>query len=188
MPILSSPLGLLSLIMIVNAIMSVPFGILASRSFRNIGKLPVWLAIWSGIAMHGHAALTFAISWLDRGSLYTPNIASWIIGTLLILGGAYVIYLGRRAYDDKQRVYGLKEDALITTGIYQRSRNPQYFGYGVMFLGTAIGLGSLMALLFVAVFAVMVHAGVTLVEEPHLERIFGKAFSDYKKTVGRYCK
>lgn len=186
MPTLSSPLTVISLIMIINVILSVPFGVLASRSFRNTGKLSAWLAIWSGIAMHGHAATTFAVSWLDRGSLYTPNIASSVIGALLILCGVYVIYLGRKAYGDKLRVYGLKEDALITTGIYQRSRNPQYFGYGVMFLGAAIGLGSITALVFVAVFAVMVHAGVTLVEEPHLQRIFGKTYTDYRKMAGRY--
>ncbi len=188
MPVLSSPLGLISLIMIINAGMSIPFGVLASRSFRNTGKLPAWLAIWSGIAMHGHAAMTFAVSWLDQGSLYTPNIASYFIGAALILGGGYVIYLGRNAYGDKLRVYGLKEDALITTGIYKRSRNPQYFGYGLMFLGAAIGLGSIAALIFVGVFAAMVHAGITLVEEPHLQRIFGKTYTDYKKTAARYFK
>jgi protein-S-isoprenylcysteine O-methyltransferase Ste14 len=188
MPTLSSPLAVISLIMIINAILSVPFGVLASRSFQNTGKLSAPLAIWSGIAMHGHAVMTFAVAWLDRVSLYNSNIVSWVIGALLIIGGVYVIYLGRKAYGDKLRVYGLKEDALITTGIYQRSRNPQYFGYGVMFLGAAIGLGSITALVFVAIFAVMVHAGVALVEEPHLQRIFGKTYTDYKKTAGRYFK
>jgi len=61
MPTLSSSLGLVSLIMIANAIISVPFGVLANRSVRNTGKLSAWLAIWSGIAMHGHAAMTFAV-------------------------------------------------------------------------------------------------------------------------------
>jgi len=99
-----------------------------------------------------------------------------------------VIHLGRKAYGDKFRVYGLNEDALITTGIYQRSRNPRYFVYGVFFLGAAIGLGSVMALVFVAVLAAMDHAGVTMVEEPYLQRIFGKTYTDYRKTANRYFK
>ncbi len=188
MPSVTSPVSLLCFIMLINAVMSIPFGILASRSFRKTGKLSAWLAIWSAIAMHGHASVTFAVSWFDQGSLYTPSIASFVIGALLILSGGYVIHLGRKAYGDRLRVYGLKEDSLITTGIYQRSRNPQYFGYGVMFLGAAIALGSSLALVFVSVFTAMVHAGVTLVEEPHLERIFGETYSDYKKTAGRYFR
>jgi hypothetical protein len=76
MPALSSPLGLIGLIKTINAVMSIPFGILASRSFRNTGKLSAWLVIWSGIAMHGHSAMTFAVSWLGRGLLYMITIAS----------------------------------------------------------------------------------------------------------------
>lgn len=100
--------------------------------------------------------------------------------------GAYIIYLGRKAYGDQSRVYGLKEDTLITHGIYTRSRNPQYFGYGLMFFGAAIASGSLLAFVFVAVFALMVHVGITKVEEPHLEHVFGQPFLDYRQSVARY--
>ena len=186
MPDLYSSLGFLSLVMIFNGLLTLPFGILASRAFRTRGKLSPFLAAWSGVAMHGHALMTFAAAWVDRGSLYPANPLSIVLGAGLIIAGAYVIYLGRKAYGDQSRVYGLKEDALITNGIYQRSRNPQYFGYGVMFVGAALGLGSGISLIFVAVFGLMIHAGVTLVEEPHLERVFGESYRDYKSRVSRY--
>jgi len=183
---LNSPIELLGAVMVMNGLLVIPFGFLANRAFSKRGRLTPLLAMWSGIAMHGHALMTFAAAWLDRGSLYAPKALSLLFGMGLLVCGAFVIYLGRRAYGDQTRVYGLKEDALITNGIYLRSRNPQYFGYGLMFSGAALGLGSGVSLIFVAVFALMIHAGVTLVEEPHLERVFGDEYTSYKKQVGRY--
>ena len=177
--------GLIGL-MLLNGGLSIPFGILVKRSFAKNRNLTPFLAMWSGIAMHGHALMTFAIAWISRGTLYEPKYWAVLPGLLVLTVGAYIIYLGRKAYGDQSRVYGLKEDTLITHGIYTRSRNPQYFGYGLMFFGAAITSGSMLAFVFVAVFALMVHVGITKVEEPHLERIFGKSFSNYKKRVGRY--
>jgi len=176
----------LIIIMIVNGLLSIPFGILAKRSFAKNGNLTPILAAWSGVAMHGHALMTFAMAWISRGSLYPPNYLSLPAGLLVLFLGAYIIYLGRKAYGDQTRVYGLKEDTLITHSIYKRSRNPQYLGYGLMFLGAAIASGSMLAFVFVAVFALMVHMGITKVEEPHLEQIFGQPFSDYRQSVSRY--
>ena len=172
--------------MLLNGCLSIPFGILAKCSFAKNGNLTPFLAMWSGVAMHGHALMTFAIAWINRGTFYAPQ--SWTIlpGLLVLTAGAYIIYLGRKAYGDQSRVYGLKEDTLITHGIYTRSRNPQYFGYGLMFFGAAIASGSMLAFVFVAVFAFMVHDGITKVEEPHLERVFGQPFLDYRERVSRY--
>lgn len=177
--------GLIGL-MLINGCLSIPFGILAKRSFARNGNLTPFLAAWSGVAMHGHALMTFSIAWINRATLYTPQYWAVAAGLLVLVLGAYFIYLGRKAYGDQSRVYGRKEDALITHGIYTRSRNPQYFGYGLMFLGAAIATGSMLAFVFVAVFTLMVHAGITKVEEPHLERVFGQPFIDYRQRVGRY--
>jgi len=176
----------LIVLMLTNGLLSIPFGVLAKRSFAKNGNLTPFLAAWSGVAMHGHALMTFGIAWINLGTLYTPQYWAVAAGILVLILGAYIIYLGRKAYGDQSRVYGLKEDALITHGIYTRSRNPQYFGYGLMFLGAAIASGSMLAFVFVAVFALMVHVGITKVEEPHLERIFGQPFLDYHQNVGRY--
>lgn len=173
-------------LMLLNGCLSIPFGILAKRSFAKHANLTPFLAAWSGVAMHGHALMTFAIAWINRGTFYTPQYWTFLPGLLVLGAGAYIIYLGRKAYGDQSRVYGLKEDTLITHGIYTRSRNPQYFGYGLMFLGAAIASGSILAFVFVAVFALMVHVGISMVEEPHLAQVFGQPYLDYKQTVGRY--
>ncbi len=186
MPVFDPMVLALSVLMIANGLLAIPFGFMASRAFRRHGKLTGPLALWSGVAMHGHALMTFAVAWFDRGSLYSPGWPTTLLGAAVALGGAYIIFLGRKAYGDQARVYGLKEDALITSGIYQRSRNPQYFGYALMFLGASAAAGSLFSFAFVAVFALMIHSGITLVEEPHLERVFGDTFRNYKARVARY--
>ncbi len=173
-------------LMVANGLLAIPFGFLASRSFRIRGKLSPALAVWSGVAMHGHALMTFAVAWLDRGSIYSPHWLSVVPGALTFLGGGYIIWLGRKAYGDQARVYGLKEDELVVSGIYRRSRNPQYFGYGLMFLGAAVASGSALSFVFLGVFSAMIHAGVTLIEEPHLERVFGASYGEYKQQVQRY--
>lgn len=89
--------GLIGL-MILNGCLSIPFGILAKRSFANNGHLTPFLAMWSGVAMHGHAIMTFAVAWINRGTLYPPKYWSLLPGMLLIIMGAYIIYLGRKAY------------------------------------------------------------------------------------------
>ena len=105
-------------LMLLNGCLSIPFGILAKRSFTKNGNLTPFLAAWSGFAMHGHALMTFTIAWLNRGTLYSPQYWTIIPGLLVLGMGAYIIYLGRKAYGDQSRVYGLKEDALITHGVY----------------------------------------------------------------------
>lgn len=176
----------LTTLMVANGGLAIVFGLLAKRSFRSHGRLTPALGIWSGVAMHGHALMTFGISWIDRGSLYGMTILTALIGLILAASGIAVIGAGRRAYGNVARVYGLKEDLLIETGIYRRTRNPQYLGYVLLLVGSAVASGSLLAFIFAAIFFIVIHLGVVLVEEPHLKRIFGTRYVRYAKQVGRY--
>lgn len=174
-------------IMIANAVLALPMALLVKRNFARLGRVSGPVAVWTGFAMHGHALATFGIAWLDRGSAYDPTPWSLLPGGPITVLGAYVIYLGRKAYGDQARVYGLKENELIERGIYRRSRNPQYLGYWLMFVGAATASGSLLAFLFAVVFALLVHGYITFVEEPHLKRHFGTDYAQYYRRVGRYC-
>ncbi len=173
------------LVALVNAALVLPMAILVRRDFARIGRVSWRVAIWTGIAMHGHALIAFGVAWIDRGSLYP--IATWsLIGGLgLTFAGAYAIYLGRKAYASVARVYGLKEDELIERGVYHYSRNPQYFGYWLMFVGTALATGSLWALLLAGLFAAFMHPYIRFVEEPHLRRHFGVNYEHYSDRVAR---
>lgn len=178
-------LGLVGM-MIINGALAVLFGVRAKRAFQNEGRLTRTLAAWSGIAMHGHAVLTLAVAWLDRGSLYESHLVTAVVGGIITIAGAAAIALGRIAYGNQQRVYGLLEDRIIADGIYRWSRNPQYLGYALIFTGIAIVTGSSLAFVFTVVFITLIHAGVTLIEEPHLQEKFGREYRDYRNQTSRY--
>jgi len=171
---------------VVTAAASFPFMLRAHAEFERQGKWSPSTAIMSGIVMHGHFIATLALSWLDRGSLFALSLAGSIVGALLFIGGAVIIYLGRYAYGSQERVYGLLEDKLIQHGIYRHTRNPQYLGYSGMFLGASIAAGSGLALLSTLLFSVIIHVFITRVEEPHMRRTFGNFFDQYAQTVRRY--
>ena len=171
---------------LITAAFSIPFMFRARSEFRQQGKWSPLTAAFSGLIMHGHFLATIALAWLDRDSLFAPNLISLAVGGGLFLGGAYVIFLGRYAYGSQERVYGLLEDELIQHGIYKRTRNPQYVGYSGMFLGAAIAAGSGLAMLSALAFVAIIHVFITWVEEPHMRRTFGDAFSQYAQKVRRY--
>ena len=184
----TDPKTVLAAAMAANAFLTAPLALLIKRDFRRLGRASWAAAVWSGIAMHGHALATFAIAWLDRGSLYAPAAWSVAAGGALAGTGLFIIVLGRRAYASRARVYGLREDELIERGVYRRTRNPQYAGYGVMFAGAAIAAGSSLAFVFSGVFALLIHVYITWVEEPHLKRAFGAEYDAYCARVGRYFR
>ena len=177
---------LLILYVLGNGLMSLLFMRVTQTEFRRRGHWSKPVAVWSGAIMHGHALATWALAWLDRGSLYEPGLASMTAGLGLFAAGAVVIGLGRRAYGSQERVYGLLEDTLIERGIYRVTRNPQYVGYAGMFLGAAMAAGSGYALASSLLFAVFVHGFITRVEEPHLKRVFGEPYLAYCGRVRRY--
>ena len=180
------PLPLLNAAIATNAALAVPMALQVRRDFARIGRASRPMAIWSGIAMHGHALATLLVAWLDRGSAFTPSAATMIAGAGLMVLGAAAIVAGRRAYGAVARVYGLLEDELIEQGVYRRSRNPQYLGYGCLLFGAALSSGSQAAFAFSGLFLLFIHGYVRLVEEPHLRRRFGAAYSDYRERVARY--
>lgn len=173
-------------LMLGNAALSVVMAMLIRRDFRCRGRASLVMAIWSGMAMHGHAALSVTIAWLDRGSLYPLMASTLLVGCAVAGCGAWVIILGRRAYGSVARVYGLREDQLIARGVYRYTRNPQYLGYLALVLGLTIAAGSAWALGFSMLFALIIHGYICGVEEPHLQRIFGTAYAHYCQRVARY--
>jgi len=177
---------ILLLLAAANAVLAIPMMLLWRRDFARLGHVSPFAAAWSGVVMHGHALITFALAWIDRGSMAAPTAATMIMGGALIVAGAGIIGAGRFAYGSQARVYGLLEDKLIESGIYRWTRNPQYFGYWMMFMGAALAGLSGWALALALAFAPAVHLHITLVEEPHLARTFGNDYRAYCARVARY--
>jgi len=171
-----------------NAAFSIPMAMLVKRDFSKRGRVSIPMAVWTGAAMHGNSLLLFAIAWFDRGSLGAPSILTSAAGGFFAIAGAALIYLGRSAYADFSRVYGLKEDELIDRGVYRWSRNPQYVGYGLFLGGVSLAALSVWAFVLTLSFALFIHCYIVSVEEPHLRAAFGRDYESYLRRTARYFR
>ncbi len=175
-------------ILVLNALCGVPMALCVRRDFARLGRVSLPIAIWSGITMYLHGAVTFVLAWLDRGSLSEPSPTSLALGLVMATVGGSLIVAGRREYASRSRAYGLLEDKMITEGIYRHSRNPQYVGYWLFLLGVAVASLSQLAFLLALGFAVIIHFYITRVEEPHLRSAFEEQYVCYYARTARYLR
>ena len=87
----------------------------------------------------------------------------------------------------KTNIDPMREDsALITTGLYKRTRNPVYLGLIAAYLSLALILESVWAVLFLGPVIWALHYQIVLKEEAYLEKRFGQAYLDYKAKTKRW--
>ncbi|MFW9856936.1 MAG: methyltransferase family protein [Candidatus Thorarchaeota archaeon] len=79
-----------------------------------------------------------------------------------------------------------KATRLVTTGPFQISRNPIYFGGVILSLGIAILLGSLITFVFPAALLWILNRYYIPFEERNLENTFGEEYLKYKQKVRRW--
>lgn len=75
---------------------------------------------------------------------------------------------------------------LVLRGLYRYSRNPMYVGVLAVIFGQAALFGAPRVALWGLVVGVCFHLFVILYEEPHLARVFGASYDDYRARVGRW--
>ena len=75
---------------------------------------------------------------------------------------------------------------LVIRGLYRYIRNPMYTGVLTVILGWALLYRSVEVLVYAFAAAVFFHLFAILYEEPHLQRVFGDQYEDYRKRVGRW--
>ena len=75
---------------------------------------------------------------------------------------------------------------IVTSGIFQQSRNPIYLGMVLLCTGVAFLVDSLWLLGLVPLFAAILQKGVIEPEEAYLERNFGEEYLRYKARVRRW--
>jgi protein-S-isoprenylcysteine O-methyltransferase Ste14 len=76
--------------------------------------------------------------------------------------------------------------ALVTRGIYARTRNPIYLGALLVYPGLALFFTSPGMLLLWPVVMLVLEQGVVRREERYLERLFGEAYRRYRARVARW--
>jgi len=79
-----------------------------------------------------------------------------------------------------------KTQVLVTTGMYQISRNPMYFGLLLLLTGWSLYVGALSAILLIPMFILLITKIQIQPEEVILQELFGQKYLDYKKNVRRW--
>ncbi len=117
-----------------------------------------------------------------NSGLFTSDLR-WILGAPLIALGSLLLFWGIHTLGTKN-TSGIK-DGFISVGPYRFTRNPQYVGDMVLFVGLSIISNSLYLwithLLLILVFVV-----TPLAEETWLEEEYGESYLEYKKTSPRF--
>ena len=79
-----------------------------------------------------------------------------------------------------------ESSALLTTGVFQITRNPMYLGYVLILIGVAPIVRSVTPYAVIVVFAILMDRVFIRVEEQMLEQTFGPAWSEYAAKVRRW--
>ncbi|MCK4826607.1 phosphatidylethanolamine N-methyltransferase family protein, partial [bacterium] len=116
-------------------------------------------------------------TWIFNGPLrFVPGIPLIIIGTLLFSWGIRTL--------GTINTSGVS-DRFIKTGPYQFTRNPQYLGDMILFIGLSIVTNSLY-LWITHILLILVFVVTPLAEEKWLEEQYGELYLQYKNQIARF--
>lgn len=128
-------------------------------------------------------------------SRWSPDIDVWFpvrLGGCLLLGtaGILVVLAGalefRKARTTVNPVRPETSTALVTSGVYQVTRNPMYLGFLLILVGWGLLLANLFSLLLVPIFIAYMNRFQIEPEEKALTSLFGAEFAVYKQRVRRW--
>ena len=155
----------------------------------QIGKGKAGFVKFVEVTMKVAAVLVFAAGLVSIfiGTSLSPA-AVRAMGAVMGVAGTVVFIAAVRTMRDSWRAGVSKTDKteLVTSGIYQISRNPAFLGFDLLYMGTLLMFfnGILCALTVFAV--IMYHMQIVCVEEKFLVAAFGEEYLHYQKKVCRY--
>lgn len=128
------------------------------------------------------------------------EVASILLGTSVFPNGARVAGIGIATIGviffvtavwtmrDSWRagVSTTDETKLVTRGIFQISRNPAFFGFGLVYIGILLMFFNWVLWIVSAAGVTLFHLQIVNVEEAFLRQTFGEEYLAYKRKVCRY--
>lgn len=119
--------------------------------------------------------------------LHTPwNKLGLVLIGIALLCDFWSLYLFYRAKTTPNPMRPDNSAYLVTSGLYQYSRNPMYVGLTVMLVGWGMYLGSVSPFALVPVFVRLMTKQQIEPEEAALTQKFGNAYQEYRQRVRRW--
>ncbi len=120
---------------------------------------------------------------MDFNSLTFSHWLVYTIGALFIGIGLLILILGVKTLS-LHSSSGLK-GTLITSGLYKYSRNPQYIGDILLFIGIILLANSFLTIITGSL-GILWNILLPFTEEPWLEEIYREVYEKYKNSVRRF--
>lgn len=140
---------------------------------------PVWLLLCLVVAALQPVRVVFG-GWLAPTA---QLLAGLLVGGGLLLIALAVLEMRRH----RTTVIPHRDpQALVSTGIFARSRNPIYLGDLLILAGLSLWWGSLVGLLLVPLLAYVLRTRFIAAEEARLAAAFGPAFDRYRAATRRW--
>ncbi|MGB5448301.1 MAG: isoprenylcysteine carboxylmethyltransferase family protein [Woeseiaceae bacterium] len=115
-----------------------------------------------------------------------PSTPLDYVGVLVGATGVLLCLVSMFVFRSPLKVLCLDAGTLAMKGPYRWSRNPQYVGWFMFLLGFALNDWSWWCLVALVIVATYLHL-LILIEEEHLNRVFGEQYARYRRNVSRYC-
>jgi protein-S-isoprenylcysteine O-methyltransferase Ste14 len=143
---------------------------------------PPIVAVIFGAAMWGASNYLSDIEVNPSWRIITAVAAALIGGFFCVAG----VVSFRRAKTTVNPLQPETASSLVSSGIYQVSRNPMYLGFAIFLVAWAIYLSSPWTLIGVIGFVLYINRFQIAPEERALAAIFGVEFEQYKQSVSRW--
>ncbi|WP_201617216.1 methyltransferase family protein [Psychrobacter urativorans] len=143
---------------------------------------PVLQVLVIGAAMYGVSKTSPALKFALPGS-------GWLGGGLAIIGlgiGVMGVTEFKKAQTTVNPHTPEKSEHLVTSGIYQYSRNPMYVGLVFILFGWALYLSHLLAFALILIFIKYMSRFQIQAEEKVITKKFGDAYRAYLARVRRW--
>ena len=155
----------------------------------QIGKGKTGFTKWVEIIMKAVSCLVIAVEVVSI-LLNTSTFPAWVrmVGLLLMTAGLVFFVTAVFTMRDSWRagVPYADQTALVTSGIFQISRNPAFLGFDLVYIGIVLTFFNLPLFVISLIACLMLHLQIVNNEEPFLQEAFGGEYLAYKKHVNRY--
>ena len=143
---------------------------------------PVAQVIITAAAMYGVSKMVPALTFSLNGSTALA-VALGVMGLSLGIMGVTQFRIAQTTPNPQ----ALEQvSSLVTSGIYQYSRNPMYVGLVLILLGWAFYLSHLLAFVLLPIFILYMTHFQIQPEERMMAQKFGKTYQDYLNKVRRW--